>query len=134
GGDRAAAARRVLDEERLPERLAHLQGDGAADEVEPATGLRRHDDLHGLGGVLREGQRGDQREQQEQAFHRRNSISASSVASGASAISEWPEASMTTVLAPGICSCRPFAARGGVIMSRLPRMKSAGQPTLPENR
>ena len=63
-----------------------------------------------------------------QAEERRSARRASS--SGASAISEWPENSITTPARSGSSPASAFAARGGVITSRLPRMKSAGHFTL----
>ena len=58
-----------------------------------------------------------------------NAISASSVASGASAMSVCPEEAISTVFAPGIFSWSSFTALGGVITSRRPTMKSAGHLT-----
>ena len=65
GGDRAAAARRVLDEERLAEGALQLVGDGAADQVEAAAGLRGNDDPHRLGGVALRQAAERKRDQQE---------------------------------------------------------------------
>ena len=104
-GNRAARAGRVLDHERLLHGARKLVADRAADEVEAAARLRRHDDLHRLRRILSRRRRGCQRDDegeyephacsgirgQGRNYSCRNSINASSTASGASAISEWPE-------------------------------------------
>jgi hypothetical protein len=50
--DHAARAADILNDQRLPERLAHLLGDDARDHVARPAGRERHDDVDGAGGVV----------------------------------------------------------------------------------
>ena len=58
-----------------------------------------------------------------------NARSASSTASGSSAIIAWPASGNVTVRADGSAACNGAAWRGGAITSRAPRMNSTGQRT-----
>ena len=60
GGGGAAGADHVLDDDALAERLRHMRGDDARDDVGRAAGRERHDHGDGAGRiVLRLGRRGN---------------------------------------------------------------------------